>query len=136
YGATQVRTGHTILALLADDDLGRMAREISRELTKIPVESLRKDLPAITSASAEEALAARTPAPSATPGGARPGGGQTPNLDAYTVNLTERARQGKIDPVLGRDFEIRQVVDILLRRRQNNPILVGEAGVGKTAVVE
>ena len=136
YGATQVRTGHTILALLADEDLGRMAREISRELTKIPVESLRKDLQAITSSSAEEALAARTPAGSSAPAGARAGGGQTPNLDAYTVNLTERARQGKIDPVLGRDFEIRQVVDILLRRRQNNPILVGEAGVGKTAVVE
>ncbi len=63
-------------------------------------------------------------------------GGKTPNLDQYTVNLTENARKGKIDPVLGRDFEIRQVVDILTRRRQNNPILVGEAGVGKTAVVE
>ena len=57
-------------------------------------------------------------------------------LDQYTVNLTENARKGKIDPVLARDFEIRQVVDILTRRRQNNPILVGEAGVGKTAVVE
>ncbi len=67
---------------------------------------------------------------------ARPAGGKTPNLDQYTVNLTENARKGKIDPVLGRDFEIRQVVDILTRRRQNNPILVGEAGVGKTAVVE
>ena len=63
-------------------------------------------------------------------------GGKTPNLDQYTVNLTENAKQGKIDPVLGRDFEIRQVVDILMRRRQNNPILTGEAGVGKTAVVE
>jgi type VI secretion system protein VasG len=62
--------------------------------------------------------------------------GKTPNLDQYTVNLTENARAGKIDPVLARDFEIRQVVDILTRRRQNNPILVGEAGVGKTAVVE
>ncbi|HEX4167882.1 MAG TPA: type VI secretion system ATPase TssH, partial [Bryobacteraceae bacterium] len=65
-----------------------------------------------------------------------PGSGKTPNLDQYTVNLTERARQGGIDPVLGRDAEVRQVVDILTRRRQNNPILVGEAGVGKTAVVE
>ena len=63
-------------------------------------------------------------------------GSKTPNLDQYTVNLTENAKKGKIDPVLGRDFEIRQVVDILTRRRQNNPILVGEAGVGKTAVVE
>lgn len=63
-------------------------------------------------------------------------GSKTTHLDQYTVNLTENARKGKIDPVLARDFEIRQVVDILTRRRQNNPILVGEAGVGKTAVVE
>ncbi len=69
-------------------------------------------------------------------GEARRVGGPTPNLDQFTLNLTERAKQGTIDPVLGRDFEIRQVVDILTRRRQNNPILVGEAGVGKTAVVE
>jgi type VI secretion system protein VasG len=68
---------------------------------------------------------------------ARPAaGGKTPFLDQYTINLTDQARNGKIDPVLARDFEIRQVVDILTRRRQNNPILVGEAGVGKTAVVE
>src|SRR5439155_25484943 len=60
----------------------------------------------------------------------------TPSLDQFTLNLTERARQGEIDPVIGRDFEIRQVIDILTRRRQNNPILTGEAGVGKTAVVE
>ena len=61
---------------------------------------------------------------------------QTPALDQFTINLTERARQGQIDPVIGRDSEIRQMVDILIRRRQNNPILTGEAGVGKTAVVE
>src|SRR6202035_1652397 len=61
---------------------------------------------------------------------------KTPNLDHFTINLTEKAKTGKIDPVLGRDREIRQVVDILMRRRQNNPILTGEAGVGKTAVVE
>ena len=65
-----------------------------------------------------------------------PGGGKTPNLDQYTVNLTASAKAGKIDPVLGRDAEIRQMIDILMRRRQNNPILTGEAGVGKTAVVE
>src|SRR5205807_8305546 len=64
------------------------------------------------------------------------GAGKTANLDQFTVNLTENARQGKIDTVLGRDFEIRQIIDILTRRRQNNPILTGEAGVGKTAVVE
>src|SRR5262249_18491681 len=64
------------------------------------------------------------------------GPGKTPALDRYTINLTGRARAGEVDPVLGRDFEIRQMVDILIRRRQNNPILTGEAGVGKTAVVE
>ena len=139
YGAAQVRTGHTIVALLADDDLARMVKEISREFTKIPVESLRKDLPALTGHSAEEAQAARAVeggAAADAPGVPRAGGGKTPNLDAYTINLTEKAKAGKIDPVLGRDFEVRQVIDILLRRRQNNPILVGEAGVGKTAVVE
>jgi len=139
YGAAQVRTGHTIVALLADDDLARMVKEISREFTKIPLESLRKDLPALIGHSTEEAQASRV-AESGAAGDAsgvpRPGGGKTPNLDSYTINLTERARAGKIDPVLGRDFEVRQVIDILLRRRQNNPILVGEAGVGKTAVVE
>ena len=73
---------------------------------------------------------------SAAGGGRAKPGGKTPNLDQFTVNLTEKAKQGKIDTVLGRDFEIRQIVDILTRRRQNNPILTGEAGVGKTAVVE
>jgi len=138
YAAPQVRTGHILVALLATEDLGRMARDLSRELQKIPAEALRKDLQAIVAESSEEAEAARTAsAPARTgAGGAGAGGGKTPNLDQYTVNLTEKATSGKIDPVLGRDFEIRQVVDILTRRRQNNPILVGEAGVGKTAVVE
>src|SRR3954463_4163952 len=135
YGAGQIRTGHTILALLADEDLSRMVKEVSREFTKIPLESLRKDLVAVTANSVEEGQTQRGESASAS-ASPRAGGGKTPNLDAYTINLTERAKQGKIDPVLGRDFEVRQVIDILLRRRQNNPILVGEAGVGKTAVVE
>src|SRR5205085_12263872 len=86
---------------------------------------------------AEEAAPAGAPAAAGGPAAGAPKlGGKTPNLDQYTVNLTENAKAGKIDPVLGRDFEIRQIVDILTRRRQNNPILTGEAGVGKTAVVE
>jgi type VI secretion system protein VasG len=140
YGAMQVRTGHTLIALLANEELARLIEDISRELTKIPVETLKKDYAAITADSSEESSAsyASSGGGGASPSGdgPRPGGGKQPNLDAYTVNLTERAKQGKIDSVLGRDFEIRQVVDILLRRRHNNPILVGEAGVGKTAVVE
>ena len=130
-GETQVRTGHTILALATDDELRRLVRDSSSEFQKISGESLHQELAAIVSDSVEE-VAAIAPAE----GEARRVGGPTPNLDQYTVNLTERARQGDLDPVLGRDFEIRQVVDILTRRRQNNPILVGEAGVGKTAVVE
>jgi type VI secretion system protein VasG len=135
YGAGQIRSGFTILALAADEDLARMMREVSREFQKINADSLRKDFQQITAASSEEAAAETAAAPDA--GGApRPAGGKTPNLDQYTINLTANARGGKIDPVLARDFEIRQIVDILTRRRQNNPILVGEAGVGKTAVVE
>src|ERR1700694_1276504 len=135
FSAAQIRTGFVVLALTTNDELVRLMREISKEFQKIQGEALRKDFAAIVEGSQEEAATAR--AVESAPGTApRPGGGKTPNLDQYTVNLTENARLGKIDPVLGRDFEIRQVVDILMRRRQNNPILTGEAGVGKTAVVE
>jgi len=136
YNAAQVRTGFTILALATNDELLRLMREVSREFQKIQAPALRKDFAAIVGGSAEEEQAAvAAAAPGAPSAGPRPGG-KTPNLDQFTINLTEKAKTGKIDPVLGRDFEIRQVVDILMRRRQNNPILTGEAGVGKTAVVE
>jgi len=137
FNGTQVRTGFTILALVSDEELSRIAHEIGKELQKIEPDALRKILPAIMADSLEHTLepaAAAAGAPG--PGGMPKVGGKTPNLDQYTVNLTENARRGKLDPVLGRDFEIRQIVDILTRRRQNNPILTGEAGVGKTAVVE
>ncbi|MBZ5584621.1 MAG: AAA family ATPase, partial [Acidobacteriia bacterium] len=138
FGAGQVRSGFATLALVSDEELSRIVNEVSREMQKIEPESLRKQLPAIMADSREySADLAAAAGPGAAPGapGVKPGG-KTPNLDQFTVNLTENARQGKIDPVLGRDFEIRQIVDILTRRRQNNPILTGEAGVGKTAVVE
>src|SRR5436190_8281322 len=134
YGASLIRTGYTILALVSDDELRRLIQEVSKELAKVSAESLSKDFSSIVEHSIEEAQTAGPAAPGE--GAPRAVGGKTPNLDQYTVNLTERARQGALDPVLGRDFEVRQVVDILTRRRQNNPILVGEAGVGKTAVVE
>jgi len=135
FNAGQIRTGFTVLALASNEELARLMRDISKEFQKIQADSLRKDFMNIVAESHEEALPAATAAPGApTPGKAA--GGKTPNLDQYTVNLTESAKKGKIDPVLGRDFEIRQVIDILTRRRQNNPILTGEAGVGKTAVVE
>jgi type VI secretion system protein VasG len=135
FGAGQVRSGFTILALAGNDELARMMRDVSREFQKIQFDALRKDLAGISAHSRESTIAAAA-AGAAPAEAARVSGGKTPNLDQYTVNLTDNARQGKIDPVLGRDAEIRQVVDILTRRRQNNPILTGEAGVGKTAVVE
>src|ERR1017187_2473352 len=134
FGARRIRSGFTILALASDTELARFMREISQEFQLIEPARLHQDFANIVSGSREEAPAAeRSPAEL---GGAPATGGPTPNLDQYTINLTENARRGKIDPVLGRDFEIRQIVDILTRRRQNNPILTGEAGGGKTAVVE
>ncbi len=137
----RIRSGHTVLALLSNEDLARLMREISREFaTSIELEVLRKDFSKIVEGSGEEAeaMAYAAPGPAGLPGepGRPAAGGKTPYLDQYTQNLTQRAKAGKIDPVLGRDHEIRQMIDILLRRRQNNPILTGEAGVGKTAVVE
>ncbi len=137
FGAAQIRTGFIVLALATSDELIRLMREVSKEFQKVQGEALRKDFLAIVAGSVEDATTAGAEETSAAGDGVpRAAGGKTPNLDQYTVNLTENAKQGKIDPVLGRDFEIRQVVDILMRRRQNNPILTGEAGVGKTAVVE
>ena len=134
FGAGQVRSGFTILALTTNDELVRLMRDVSREFQKVNPEALRKDFISIVASSSEETqgLSAAADVPS----GAPRVGEKSPNLDQYTINLTEKAKTGKLDPVLGRDSEIRQVIDILMRRRQNNPILTGEAGVGKTAVVE
>jgi type VI secretion system protein VasG len=135
FGAPAVRTGHLLLALLSDADLARQTRDSAPDLARIGVEALRKELRDITAGGVEdEPAAAEGVGQAPIPTGA--GAGKTVALDQFTVDLTLRARQGHIDPVLGRDFEIRQVIDILTRRRQNNPILTGEAGVGKTAVVE
>jgi len=137
FGATQIRSGHALLALLENTELARIARDIGKELQKIQPELLRKDFLAIVEGTQEDTDAQAAAAAPSSDGTATPrAGGKTPNLDQFTVDLTGNARKGKIDPVLGRDAEIRQVIDILMRRRQNNPILTGEAGVGKTAVVE
>jgi type VI secretion system protein VasG len=139
HGAVKIRSGHILLALITVEEFNRLARDISRELLRIQPEVFKKEFASITAATAEDEMVDLAPVgtdpATGAPTPAKPGG-KTPNLDQFTVNLTERAKQGKIDPVLGRDHEIRQVVDILMRRRQNNPILTGEAGVGKTAVVE
>jgi type VI secretion system protein VasG len=131
YGLEEIRSGATILVLAADPELSRMMRDISREWQKIEPHSLQAEFSGIVSGSSEDRETA-TGAPQTAPRG----GGKTPNLDQFTIDVTANARAGKIDPVLGREREIRQVIDILMRRRQNNPILTGEAGVGKTAVVE
>src|SRR5688572_7793685 len=116
FGSRTVRTGTILLALATSEDLSQRVRGFSRELTKIDPEVLKKDFANIVGGSPEdeqEAAAAASESPSGT--GAKPGS-KSPNLDAYTINLTEKAKSGKLDPVLGRDFEIRQVVDILTRR--------------------
>jgi type VI secretion system protein VasG len=138
YQARQIRSGTLLLALLDDEELGRLARDSSREFTKIKLDLLQPNLMRLIAGSSEDAEepAATQGGPSAAPGAQAGGLTQTPALDQYTINLTERARKGEIDPVIGRESEVRQMVDILIRRRQNNPILTGEAGVGKTAVVE
>lgn len=139
FGAARVRSGHLILALIGKDSYARIARDISKEFAHISPEDLQSKLPDITADSAE----ARDAMSLGETGGVSDGApvasgvpGKTKSLDQFTEDLTAKAAAGKIDPVLGRDFEIRQIVDILTRRRQNNPILTGEAGVGKTAVVE
>ena len=138
-----IRSGHLLQAMLTDAELSQLAYRSSALFHRFEADDIKHHLDKLAAAS-EEAEAAATRAAAA--GGEAPGGdpvgemqqaaGKTPALDQFTTNLTERARAGKVDPVIGRDAEIRQAIDILMRRRQNNPILTGEAGVGKTAVVE
>jgi type VI secretion system protein VasG len=138
HGLAQIRSGHVLWALLADDTLARRTNDVSGQLLRIAPEALKRDLRTVTASSTEAdtpAAAEAGPGPVAQTTGVPSLGGSTA-LDQFTIDLTAQARAGKIDPVLGRDAEIRQVIDILTRRRQNNPILTGEAGVGKTAVVE
>ena len=135
FQVQHIRSGHILLALLEQEDTAALLTASSPLFKKISVETLRSDFEALTEGSVEAETGESPASDSAPAGGAAPAGrGQS--LAQYTINLTERAQRGEIDPVIGRDFEIRQMIDILIRRRQNNPILTGEAGVGKTAVVE
>ena len=144
YNSNQVRTGHLILGMLKTPALKNVLIGISKEFGKISADRLSDDFASIVSGSPEDGL--RPTDGSTTGGGAQPGEtsgalapaqmGKQEALKQFCVDLTEQARSGKIDPIVGRDDEIRQIVDVLMRRRQNNPILTGEAGVGKTAVVE
>jgi type VI secretion system protein VasG len=144
YNESRVRTGHLIVGIYKTRGLRNDFRGISGEFDKINLDTLTSELNAILSGSPEESLGAVDGthlAVGAVPGeasGAMPPAqmGKQQALQQFSTDLTERARQCEIDPVVGRDVEIRQIIDILMRRRQNNPILTGEAGVGKTAVVE
>src|SRR5271163_871181 len=139
FGSAQVRTGFCILAIASSGDLSRLMREVTREFQKISAEALHKDFWNIVAGSPEDQETAQA-VPIGGEGlpqaGGMPATGKQQNLNQFTIDLTANAKAGKIDTVLGRDHEIRQIIDILTRRRQNNPILTGEAGVGKTAVVE
>lgn len=137
YGHSEATSAHILAALLLDENLRRATGITSSgELSKIAPESLREVTRSVVGSTGESSSAAfgDTEGTAARGTSAKPS--QFPSLDKFTVNLTDAARKGEIDSVLGRDEEIRQIIDILIRRRQNNPILTGEAGVGKTAVVE
>lgn len=144
FGESQVRTGHLMVGILKTRSLTNALYGISEEFKKVKLDTLTERFGEVVGGSPEESMESSD--------GFQVGGGAVPGeasgamspaamgkqeaLKQFTVDLTQNARDGKIDPIVGRDEEIRQIVDILMRRRQNNPILTGEAGVGKTAVVE
>ncbi len=144
FGESQIRTGHLIVGILKTSGLKNVLLRISKEFEKIKLEQLTDSYAKIVAGSPEETLAAtdgsslRAEAEAGADTGemAPAAMGKQEALGKFSVDLTEKARSGEMDPIVGRDGEIRQIVDILMRRRQNNPILTGEAGVGKTAVVE
>ncbi len=144
FGESQVRTGHLVVGLIKTPDLRNVLPGISREFNKIKLDTLTERFDEVVSGSPEDQLSAQdgfhvggAGEPGEASGAMAPAQmGKHEALNKFTTDLTEQARNGELDPIVGRDEEIRQLVDILMRRRQNNPILVGEAGVGKTAVVE
>jgi type VI secretion system protein VasG len=140
FGETQIRTGHLLVAALKSTELRRVLAGLSKEFAKIPVEELAAGHGKIWESSEEENLRPMDGSglrAAGTPGAEQAEGAKgTTALDRFSQDLTVKARSGTMDPILGRDDEIRQVIDVLMRRRQNNPILTGEAGVGKTAIAE
>lgn len=142
YGDSQVRSAYILVGLVKTSGLRSILYGISREFEKLGIDALSEKLGDIVKGSPEDALTASdgtglSGAPGEASGAMAPAQmGKQEALKKYAVDLTEKARNGELDPVTGRDEEIRQIVDILMRRRQNNPLLTGEAGVGKTAVVE
>ncbi|UCI07089.1 type VI secretion system ATPase TssH [Mesorhizobium sp. B1-1-8] len=134
FGVKEVRSAHILLACLKTPVLEGLLSKISGEFDRIDADGVISRFADVTEGSLEAGAGAGAAAATEAPMKRGPGGDSA--LAKYATDLTQRARDGKIDPVVGRDPEIRQIVDILMRRRQNNPILTGEAGVGKTAVVE
>src|ERR1700723_1569114 len=140
FGETQIRTGHLLVGILKSLELRRALIGVSQEFAKLPVDEIAAGQGAIWTGSDEGNLRPMDGSGVAAAGtegaAAAPGAKGTTALDRFSQDLTARAKAGQMDPVLGREDEVRQVIDVLMRRRQNNPILTGEAGVGKTAVVE
>ena len=144
FGDSQVRSGYLVIGILKNRGLRNNFVGISDQFDKIKIEQLMDKFDEITEGSPENSLRAQDgfqvgggAAPGEASGAMGPAAmGKEEALQQFCVDMTEQARQGEIDSIVGRDEEIRQIVDILMRRRQNNPILTGEAGVGKTAVVE
>lgn len=139
FADAEIRSAYLLHALLSDPDMSPLGGVISPVLRRVPMQDLHENLPKLIQKSKEGAGGALE-AGKAVSGDVRrraaAGTPSTPSLDKYTIDLTAEAAAGKIDPVLGRGEEVRQMIDILMRRRQNNPILTGEPGVGKTAVAE
>lgn len=132
FGDDQVRSAYVVLGALKSAVLEGLLFRMSLEFDKLDPGAMAGQLDTLLADSVE-----RSAAPTASgdaPKKPAPGGQSA--LDQFATNLTERARAGTMDPIVGRDAEIRQIIDILMRRKQNNPIITGEAGVGKTAVVE
>lgn len=137
YSQSSVRTGHLLTSLKTVKELSSILHEISGEFTKINTDILQENFDKIMSESSEISQQSPTVGESnvdPTMRDAAMGNGET--LKLYTVDMTERAKKGNSEPMTGRDQEIRMMIDILMRRRQNNPIITGESGVGKTAVAE
>jgi len=141
FGESQVRSGHLVFGMLKTANLRNALYAISRQFERVKPDDLSDRFATLLKESPEAKLTAsdgfQAAAPGEASGAIAPAQmGKQEALKKFTVDLTEQARSGKMDPIVGRDDEIRQMVDILMRRRQNNPIMIGEAGVGKTAVVE
>jgi len=140
YQAPQIRSGYLLIGILKSRPLRSELLGISKHFDDIKIDTLVDGFDKITGGSPEDKMAASDGSDLSSPQGqGNQGGGPMGKGEAlakYTVDLTDQARSGELDPIVGRDEEIRQIIDILMRRRQNNPILTGEAGVGKTAVVE